>query len=88
MGKTSHWSWIGQDPLVAPPLLNSLSSLRSKIKDEFPVPSLNKQCTMLGPTEDVGLIYIPGVSILSHPEAGRGLYSHTEEWSWQEGIQL
>lgn len=83
-GKTSHWSWIGQDPSVAPPLLNS----RSKIKDEFPVPSLNNQRTLLGPTEDVHLIYIPGVSIQSHPGAGRGLYSCTEDWSWQEGIQL
>ena len=83
-GKTSNWSWIGQDPSVAPPLLNS----RSKIKDEFLVPSLNNQCTLLGPTEDVGLIYIPGVSIQSHPGAGQGLYSCTKDWSWQEGIQL
>lgn len=87
-GKTWHWSWISQDPAVAPPLLNSLSSLRSKIKDEFPIPSLNNQCTLLGPTEDVGPIYIRGVSIQSHLGAGWGLYSCTEESSWQEGIQL
>lgn len=33
-------------------------------------------------------IYIRGVSIQSHLGAGWGLYSCTEESSWQEGIQL